>query len=77
MATGAGGRLLPGVAVEGQVVRSVVDGILLDEGHVWKAVSVEASRLSALRETQKRPDSGAFCNKAPLLTAAAALDAQR
>lgn len=50
--------LLPGVAVEGQVVRPVVEGILLDEGHVREAVSVEASRLSALeRHTNQQPMS--------------------
>lgn len=65
----AGGDwLLPGVAVEGQVVRPVVEGILLDEGHVWEAVSVEASRLSALeRHTNQRPMSS-FGNTAPFVT---------
>lgn len=40
-------------------MRPVVEGILLDEGHVWKAVSVEASRLPALgRDTQTTTDVG-------------------
>ena len=39
---------LPGVAVNGQIVGSVVQSVFLDETNIWETVSVDDARLTTL-----------------------------
>lgn len=40
---------LPGVAVQREIVGSVVQSVFLDEHNIWEAVFVDSARLPALK----------------------------